>query len=154
MPAAELHVRATDADETMVRRARAASYGWSSFRDLLESWLRSAFVHRGKRYYLRPRFRRLVWVELHDVRDSIPDDTYDLVLCRNLAFTSFEPELQREVADRLARALRPGGALVIGSHEALPDGVPRLVPWCGRLGVFRAGCRPSLVTDFSRAPPR
>jgi chemotaxis protein methyltransferase CheR len=138
IPEAALHVRATDADETMVRRAQAAAYAWGSLRDLPEPRRRGAFVHRGGRYHLRPRFRRLVTIERHDVRGSMPEGAYDLLLCRNLAFTYFDLELQREVADRLALALRPGGALVIGSHETLPEGVPRLVPCCERLRVFRA----------------
>jgi chemotaxis protein methyltransferase CheR len=137
IPAA-LHVRAGDIDEAMIHRARAASYEFGSLRALPESRRRRAFVHRGGRYHLRPRFRRLVTIERHDVRDPTPAGTYDLVLCRNLAFTYFDLELHREVARRLALALRPRGALVIGSHEALPEGVAGLVPWCERLGVFRA----------------
>lgn len=137
-PAVALHVQATDADETMVRRARAGSYGKSSLRDLPESWRRSAFVHRGERYYLRPRFRQRVTVERHDVRGPSTNGEYDLVLCRNLAFTYFDLPLQREVAERLALVLRPGGALVIGSHETLPASTRALAPWCTRLGVYRA----------------
>ena len=136
-PAVGLHVLATDADETMIRRARAASYGESSLRELPSPWRRRGFVRRGGRCHLRPRFRQPVTVECHDVRDSIPNGPYDLVLCRNLAFTYFEPALQREVAERLALALRPGGALVVGSHERLPEGSGGLTPWCSRLGVFR-----------------
>lgn len=136
-PAVALHVRATDADETMVRRARAGSYGKSSLRDLPESWRRSAFVHRGEGYYLRPRFRQPVTVERHDIRDPSTNGEYDLVLCRNLAFTYFDLPLQREVAERLALALRPGGALVIGSHEMLPEGAHALAPWCSRPGLYR-----------------
>lgn len=132
-----LQVHATDADEVMVRRARAAAYAAGSLRDVPEPLRRAAFVHRGERYHLRPRFRRLVTVEPGDVRDPSPTDRYDLVLCRNLAFTYFELALQQEVARRLARSLRPGGALVVGSHETLPEGGHGLDPWCLRLGVYR-----------------
>ncbi|OFW70914.1 MAG: hypothetical protein A2Y55_12175 [Actinobacteria bacterium RBG_16_68_12] len=137
-PAVGLHVLATDADETMIRRARAASYGESSLRELPSPWRRRGFVRRGGRCHLRPRFRQPVTVERHDVRDSIPNGPYDLVLCRNLAFTYFELPLQREVAERLALALRSGGALVVGSHETLPEGSGGLIPWCARLGVYRS----------------
>ena len=136
-PAVGLHVLATDADETMIRRARAAWYGESTLRELPPLWRSRGFVRRGGRCHLRPRFRQPVTVERHDVRDSIPNGPYDLVLCRNLAFTYFELPLQREVAERLALALRPGGALVVGSHERLPEGSGGLTPWCSRLGVFR-----------------
>ena len=136
-PAVPLLVDATDVDETMIRRAREASYERSSLRDLPESWRRRAFVHRGGRYYLRPHFRRPVTVEPHDVRDPSPRGPYDLVLCRNVVFTYFDLPIQREVAERLACSIRPGGALVIGSHETLPEAGHTLAPWCARLGVFR-----------------
>jgi chemotaxis protein methyltransferase CheR len=136
-PTVPLLVDATDVDETMIRRAREASYGTSSLRDVPEPWRRRAFVHRGERYYLRPRFRRPVTVELRDVRDAGPRGPYDLLLCRNVVFTYFDLPLQRVVAERLARSIRPGGALVIGSHEILPEGAPMPRPWCARLGVYR-----------------
>jgi chemotaxis protein methyltransferase CheR len=62
---------------------------------------------------------------------------FDLVLCRNLAFTYFDLELQQELAGRIAGALRPGGALVVGAHEAPPE-TARLTPWSAGLGVYRA----------------
>ena len=73
----------------------------------------------------------------HDVRDPAPDGPFYLILCRNLAFTYFDAALQREVARNLTKALRKGGALVVGSHEKLPEGANGLVPWCLRLGVYR-----------------
>jgi chemotaxis protein methyltransferase CheR len=136
-PGVDLLVRATDVDETMVRRARQAAYDESSLRELPEEWRRGAFVRRGGRFYLRPRFRRAVTVEVHDVRDPCPRAAYDLVLCRNVAFTYFDLQLQRETAERLALSLRPGGALVIGSHEKLPAEPRLLEPWSAPRGVFR-----------------
>ena len=136
-PTVTLHVLATDADETMVRRARAASYGESSLRELPLASRRHGFVRRGGLAYVRPRFRQLVTVVEHDIRDAAPNGPFDIVLCRNLAFTYFDLSLQREVAARLARSLKPGGALVLGSHETLPEGAHGFVPWCSRLGVYR-----------------
>jgi chemotaxis protein methyltransferase CheR len=136
-PTVTLHVLATDADETMVKRARAASYEESSLRELPLAARRHGFVRRGGLSHVRPRFRGLVTVVEHDIRDAAPSGPFDLVLCRNLAFTYFDLSLQREVASRFARVLRPGGALVIGSHEELPEGVQGFLPWCSRLGVHR-----------------
>jgi chemotaxis protein methyltransferase CheR len=62
------------------------------------------------------------------------------VLCRNLAFTYYDDELQREIADRLAAAIPPGGALVIGSHESLPEGVSHFEPWGAYRSIFRRVC--------------
>lgn len=136
-PTVELRVLATDADRTMLARARAAAYGGTSLRELPPAWRRHSFVRRGDRYHLRPRFRRLVTVMRHDVRDAPPGGPFDLVLCRNLAFTYFDSGLQREVARNLRGALRKGGVLVVGSHETLPQGASGFVPWQATLGVFR-----------------
>ena len=135
-PEVTLDVLASDADETMVRRARAAAYGKSSLRDMPEAWRRE-FVHRGDRYYLRPRVRRLVTTMRHDVRDPPPGGPFDLVLCRNLAFTYFDSGLQREVLRNLGGALRKGGVLVVGSHETLPEGAGGFAPVCAQPGVYR-----------------
>lgn len=77
------------------------------------------------------RFRQ--WqrpVELlhHDVRNRVPAGPFDLALCRNLVFTYFSEELQREVGGHLVRSLRPGGALVVGAHEAVLLGLNGLEP--------------------------
>src|SRR5215216_2117443 len=73
----------------------------------------------------------------HDVRDGATGGPFDLVLCRNLVFTYFGDELQREVGRHLASSLRAGGALVVGGHEALPEGLDRLEPWPAARGAYR-----------------
>jgi chemotaxis protein methyltransferase CheR len=137
LPDVSLHVLASDADGTMVERAKAASYEESSLRELPASWLRTGFTRRGGRYHLRPRFRRPVTVVVHDVRERPPAGSYDLVLCRNLAFTYFDAALQLEVAGSLHGALGPEGVLVLGSHETLPAGAGGFEPLCAGRGVYR-----------------
>ncbi|RPI56688.1 MAG: hypothetical protein EHM55_04410 [Acidobacteria bacterium] len=46
---------------------------------------------------------------------------FDLVLCRNVAFTYFSEPVQRDVLAHISKRLRTGGFLVIGSHETLPS---------------------------------
>src|SRR3990170_4508418 len=73
---------------------------------------------------------------LKDLPADLPAGPFDLVLCRNLAFTYFDDELQRATLARLAARLRGGGALVIGRHEALPDN-DDFADWRADLGIFR-----------------
>lgn len=136
-PGVELRILATDVDGAVLRRARAAVYGESSLRGVPLEWRRRAFTRRGERYRVRPRLRELVTSAAHDVRDPPPDGPFGLALCRNLAFTYFDEARQREVAEHLARALRPGGALVVGAHESLPEGAVGFAPWLESLGVYR-----------------
>lgn len=125
----ELRIVATDVDETVLRRARAGVYGASSFKELPPALLERGFVRQGARWRIRPEIAERVTFLRHDVRAGAPDGPFDLVLCRNLAFTYFDEELQRAAAATLAAALRPGGALVLGTHERLPYGAAGFEPW-------------------------
>jgi chemotaxis protein methyltransferase CheR len=70
----------------------------------------------------------------------MPEGPFDLVLCRNLVLTYFEPPLQIQVMRNLAARLRPGGYLIIGAHEALPAGIAgfRPLPGCREILQWHA----------------
>jgi chemotaxis protein methyltransferase CheR len=129
----EIDVVATDVDPALIARARRASYGESSLRDLPRDLREQAFDD-GR---LRPEYREPVEFLRHDVRHGPPAGPFDMALCRNLVFTYFADELQREIARHLVRSLRAGGALIIGVHEALPEGLNELEPWPALRGVYR-----------------
>jgi chemotaxis protein methyltransferase CheR len=76
-------------------------------------------------------------VARHDIRTPPPHGPFDLVMCRNLAFTYFDRDLQRATGARLADVLRPGGALVLGGHEALPKDLHGFEPWSAPHRVYR-----------------
>jgi chemotaxis protein methyltransferase CheR len=116
-----LDILATDIDPAMLRRAEAARYPPSALRELPD---RDAF----RDGVLDERYRRGVTFALHDVRDEPPPGPFDLVLCRNLAFTYFDEATQRDVLQKIATVT---DLLVIGAHERLPDGET------GRHGVIR-----------------
>ena len=86
---------------------------------------------------VREPFREgLVFLE-QDVRTAQPAGPFDLVLCRNMAFTYLDVASQREVLARIVERLEPGGVLVIGHLEALPDEHPALRPLDAHLRIFR-----------------
>lgn len=136
-PRVRLRVLGTDVDPVVLDRARAACYSASSLKGLPASWRDAGFLERDGRHCLRPEHRRPVTLRLHDVRtDAIPGP-WDVILCRNLAFTYFAPDLQREVCERLATALRAGGALVLGAHEDLPKGERGFEEWAPGSRIYR-----------------
>ena len=126
-----VEVLATDVDPVLLDRARRACYGESSLRDLPADTRAAAFVDG----CLRPEHREQVSFRLHDVRVDPAPGSFDLVLCRNLAFTYFAEDAQRSVTASIRGSLRPGGSLVVGSHEAPPAGT--FEPWLPGLGVWR-----------------
>jgi chemotaxis protein methyltransferase CheR len=123
-----LHILATDVDSGALRRALRAEYSEPSLRELPGTWRRSALEPAGQRLRVCSKYRESVGFVRHDVRCAPPPRRFDLILCRNLAFTYFSAGLRRRTADTLVDLLVPGGVLVIGSHESVPDGVEGIVP--------------------------
>ena len=113
-----LDILATDVDPAMLRRAEAARYPDSALRELPDHDAFDAGV-------LDERYRHVTFAR-HDVREEPPAGRFDLVLCRNLVFTYFDEATQRAALERFARVTP---ALVIGAHEALPEGQRLFDPW-------------------------
>ncbi len=131
-----LCVLATDAHAAQLERAGAGIYNRGSLKELPPDWWQRGFTREGERYRLRDRFRRDVRFEQQDLRRDTPEGPFDLILCRNLAFTYFDTALQQHVLRRLRERLLPGGWLVIGRKEQLPaDAAFVAQPWAR--GVFQ-----------------
>jgi chemotaxis protein methyltransferase CheR len=81
---------------------------------------------------LRARYRKDIELALQDLRREMPEGPFHLILCRNLAFTYYVVDTQREILTRFHQRLRAGGFLVIGAHESLPPYGSRFeaVPYC------------------------
>ena len=132
-----LRITGTDVDLRQLGRAVRAVYPESSLRDVPPSWRRAVFAPVGEgQWRLDPACRLGVDLVRQDLRHAAPRGPFDLVLCRNLAFTYFAGPLQRRVLRRIRRRLRPGGGLVVGGHEGLPEPFAGFEPW--RRSVWRA----------------
>lgn len=124
-PEVELDILATDADERLLGRARSARYSAATLRELPPEWRELAFERDGTLLCVREAVRRMVRFEARDLRVSAPDEIFDLVLCRNTAFTYFRPSLQQRLAERVWSILAAGGVLLVGAHESLPHSASR-----------------------------
>jgi chemotaxis protein methyltransferase CheR len=131
-----LTVVASDIDPHMLERARQGVYQAGSVRELPAIWREQALVPDGDLVRVADRFRGRISWSLEDVRERLPQGPFDLVLCRNLVFTYYDEPLQRELAARLAAILSPGGFLVLGKHEQLPEGCPDLETWNEHLRIW------------------
>jgi chemotaxis protein methyltransferase CheR len=129
-PGLALDLLATDAEPTMIARAKEGTYPAGSLRELPAAWREEAFDETPEGFRrLRDRLRAGVIFRCEDLRAPAAAAAFDLVLCRNLAFTYFDDAGQREAARLLSARLRSGGFLVVGAHEALPSGAaPSLAP--------------------------
>ncbi len=121
-PHLDLRVTATDAGAPLLERARRGCYPKGSLKELPEAWIDTAFSPSDDEYCIRAAFREGIDWREQDLRRTTPEGPFDLILCRYLAFTYFDEPLQRACLTRMADCLRPHGLLVLGKHEALPEG--------------------------------
>jgi chemotaxis protein methyltransferase CheR len=135
-PHVGLAVVATDLDTTLLDRARAACYSPSSLRELPQVWIDAAFVRQNDQFCLRGPWKSCVEFLQQDIRTHQPSGPFDLVLCRNLAFTYFDEAAQRRIVSRLAEQMGADGFLVVGRHETLPSDAP-FVPYPEGLSIYR-----------------
>ncbi len=115
-------IRATDIDRRSLIRARRG--GPYVERELQE--LPPHLAHRfleptgsGEAFVVKPQVRRMVHFMYGDVlRESMPPNCYDLILCRNVVIY-FTPRVRAQVFGALVQALRPGGVLFVGGTETI-----------------------------------
>lgn len=136
-PDLSLTILATDIDETVLTRAREGCYPASSLAEIPEAWREAAFEPAGDLRCVRSAVKSLVELRRENLRETLPDGPFHLIFCRNLAFTYFDETVQKEIAQRIVERLAPGGLLVIGGHERLPDGASGLTRCEGGDSVFR-----------------
>ncbi|MEO8182050.1 MAG: CheR family methyltransferase [Deltaproteobacteria bacterium] len=92
-------------------------------RELPPAWQARAFERRelqSGELELREPLRAAVELRSADVQRELPEESFRLILCRNVAFTYFDERRQSEVLERLLTRLLPGGLLVVGKGEQLP----------------------------------
>jgi chemotaxis protein methyltransferase CheR len=138
-PGVDCSVVATDVDETVLKRARKGCYARGTLRELPEALVRQGFEPSRNLFCVRQRHREGVSFLLQDLRAQSPDGRFDLILCRNVAFTYFAPRQQAEALDRIVGRLATPGYLVIGARERLPQEIEGLVPLSGMPEIFRFG---------------
>ena len=130
LPNAEIslpwQILATDIDGHLLSRGRRGCYSAGTLKELPQAWREEAFTANGH-YCLKPAFREGIQFERQDIRQQMPLGSFYLILCRNLAFTYFEPSLQQQILSGISQRLVPGGMLLIGRRESLPDGSQELL---------------------------
>jgi chemotaxis protein methyltransferase CheR len=136
-PGLLLQIIATDTDERLLERAAQGVYPRGCLKELPPDWIAEAFEDYTGELRIRQDFRSGVTFVRQDIRHECPDGPFDLILCRNLVFTYFDPALQRSVLERLVARLRAGGCLIIGKHESLPATTPGLSVLEQGLPIYR-----------------
>jgi chemotaxis protein methyltransferase CheR len=149
-PIINFHIVASDVDPEAIRRAQHGCYHRSSMKELPAEWRTQAFVDWGKELCLKDDYRAAITFMVQDIRETMPQGAFHLILCRNLVFTYFDQTSQQEILRRLTNKLVPGGALIIGKLESLPQGNWGIEPWSVPMGTYR---KPFISKQPERAHP-
>jgi chemotaxis protein methyltransferase CheR len=115
----------TDVNRASLRIAREAVYEPWSFRAVSDEFRARYFHPTGKSnaWQLTERIRRLVrfgWTNLAADPLTPPSAEVDLILCRNVAIY-FDAATTERLYNALIAALAPGGWLVLGPSDPLPN---------------------------------
>lgn len=135
--AINFRIVATDVDPQAIQRAQRGCYQQSSMKDLPAEWRTQAFDAAGEELCVQDAYRAAVTFLVQDIREIAPQGAFHLILCRNLVFTYFDESSQQEILRRLTKKLVPGGALIIGKLESLPEGQREIESWSVPMGVYR-----------------
>ncbi len=152
----ELWVLATDVNETALAAARRGVYSALSVRDVPEHE-RHWVPQREHGFVVDDTLRSTVRFQRHNLVDPTPQaprGAWDLVICRNVLIYFAQPAARRLLA-RFARAVREGGALVVGASEVVFEPPPglELVSADNRLVLRRPTKPPPMRTDARGTPP-
>ncbi len=116
-PSAYTSILGTDIDRRAIERAQRGEFNAEDVRDAPPNALARFFAADGDRWRPTAELRALVSFEVGDLLTLRPaSGAYDLVLCRNTVIY-FNEDVRDALHARLADALRPGGALVVGATE-------------------------------------
>ncbi|WP_345974913.1 CheR family methyltransferase [Sulfurimonas sp. HSL3-7] len=137
-PVLKVVIIATDSHLAMLARAGKACYRYSSLKELPKPLLERAFYVENGSYCLKKEYQKTVTFSHQDIRDEMPEETFDLILCRNLIFSYFDDALQRTLLKQIEARLKPGGYLLIGTHESLPEGAAGFEPLSRWPGLYRS----------------
>lgn len=115
-------VRAVDLNPAALRRAAGGRFSGWSLRDTPPAIREKWFTLHGREHVLHEHVRETVRFSRANLTeedpDLWPDNTYDVVFCRNVIMY-FAPAVARAVVARIERSLAPGGFLFLGHAETL-----------------------------------
>lgn len=115
-PRPAIQIFATDIDEQMLQKARAASYPHSNVKEVPPELLDRYFFAQDDHYSLVQSIRDMVRVSNHNLIKDPPFSRVDMIVCRNLLIY-FNASLQQRLIPVFHYALRQNGWLFLGSAE-------------------------------------
>lgn len=114
-------VLATDLDAAVLERAaNGGPYARTELKNLSDAQIDRWFVEQDGKFRVGKDIRKRVTVMRHNLLADRFESGFDLIVCRNVVIY-FSEEAKRDLNERFAAALKPGGYFFIGGTETLLD---------------------------------
>jgi len=135
-----VEITATDISASMLEEARRGVYcGIGATRGLSPEQQRRYFHSTADCLTVKPEIKaRVNFRELNLTKSFVVLGKFDVVFCRNVLIY-FSSQQKRDILNRIAGVLNPGGYLFLGSTESLAshDGCFEIVRECGGIAYRR-----------------
>ncbi len=132
-----LQILATDISEKVIADGRAAVYSNMSLSRGMSEDLKSRYFkqHRDDWVLNNTQKSRVRFQQFNLLQSFESLGRFDIIFIRNVLIY-FPEETKRDILERLARALNPGGVLFMSSTESLPSGFKLLEPVREKAGRY------------------
>lgn len=119
-------VLATDISGEVLMTAQRGIYRPQQLEKLPKEWLKKYFRIHDEGYEAKERLRQNVVFRKFNLIETFPfKKQFDVIFCRNVMIY-FTPELRKNLVQKYAEVLRPGGYLLIGHSETIDKSVQTL----------------------------
>ncbi|MEW8508601.1 MAG: protein-glutamate O-methyltransferase [Candidatus Thiodiazotropha sp.] len=131
-----LQIVATDISSKMLEEARKGLYcGLAVERGLTQEQKKKFFLPKDQCLEVKPEIKRRVSFNSLNLTSSYHGmGKFDVIFCRNVLIY-FSNELKRDIVERMANALNPGGYLFLGSTESINQLTNRFEMKVGHGGI-------------------
>lgn len=130
-----VQIFATDLSEKAIQQARQGLYPFHIEADVSPERLRRFFYKTEKGYQISKPLRDWCVFARHDITRDSPFSNLDLISCRNVLIY-LEPSMQKKVLHVFHYALKPAGALILGTSESVGEAAPLYAPLDKKLKIF------------------
>ena len=136
----KLEMIATDMHPDYIEKAKTGIYTKSSLKEIPDE-IRDVYFDRkkgGNRFDVISGLKKNINWQVLNIFSGPPDSDFQIIFLRNNLLTYYRSHLIKDTFAQIVESLSPGGWLIIGSHEKLPDDSSRLIrnpstPWAYRL---------------------
>lgn len=130
----EIEIFATDINPGYVAMAKEGVYTTRSLKELPGLFLSQYFKKSSGKYKLkiRPELRdKLVFKEHDFLKDPSLTEKFHVIFLRNNLLTYYNPPDKETAFEKITAGLLPGGVLIVGSNEKIPQNVLFLKRYAG-----------------------